>query len=615
MYVLVWRPRKGTALPALGLFLLLSLLAAGREMEPPLRLAVPETLLPAAKELVTAYTSACPGAQVHLLPVDGEAAATGLVREKAAEAALVRGAFPASGGDSAPRPVRLGGGRLRLVHVGWEAVAAVSGPFTPPGDLSAAQVTALLSGKPVPWGTIAPGASGRVRLYWPAGNAALPLLADFLAARGQRLQPGRVVRGFDDFRQALLADPAGLGFVPLSALAPGLRPLAVGGALPDRDALAAGRYPLSRPLFLALPGRPTAPARALVREARRRWGEAGGRPVTVALAGDFLPDGPVGEAIRKHGPEWPWAKVGPLTAGCDLAVCNLEAPLSEIGWKINEYRGDPVAVRGLRSAGIDGVTVANDHILDYDDPALLSTLALLDREGIAHAGAGATLAHARRPAVFQVRGIRVALLAYGRPELGRSRTGRRWDASPWSPGIAPAVTEEVAEDVRRARREAEVVLVGVHWGEEGAEAPRSEDRLLARAAIDAGAAAVFGCGPGLVQGLELYQDGVVLYGLGSFVRQEDEPAKQLGVVAVLSLAGGWVQGVKLVPVRNVGAQPVVLEGTERAAALRLLHERTRHIQAVFLQSPAGNGGEAPYSGGRRGPSLERHNHHGMPDFP
>ncbi|MGE5552889.1 MAG: CapA family protein [Betaproteobacteria bacterium] len=576
MQVLVWRPRRATAWSALGLVLALSFLATGRGVVPPLRLAVPEPLLPAASDLVTAYTSAYPEAQVELLPVKGEAAAIGLVRAKEAEAALLRGAISA-GGKAAGKAGTLEVRRLKVVQVGWEAAVAVAGPFAPPGNLTVAQVATLLGGEKVVWEAIAPGAKGQVRLYWPAGNTVLPLLADFLAARGRPLKPGRVV-GWEAFCQSLLADPGGLGFVPASALPPGLHPVPVEGILPSRDNLMAGRYPLARPLFLALPqGRPNSALRRLVREAEQRWRESEEDPVTVALAGDFLPDGPVGEAVKQRGPEWPWARVAPLTASCDLAICNLEAPLSEIGWKINEYRGDPAAVKGLRLAGIDAVTVANDHILDYDDPALLSTLALLDREGIAHAGAGSTLAHARRPAAFQIRGLKVALLAYGRPELGRSRTGRRWAASPWSPGIAPAAVEDVVEDVRQARQAAEVVLVGLHWGDDRAELPRREDRLLAQAAIDAGAAAVFGSGPGLVQGMELYGEGIILYGLGSLVRQEDDQARNLGIVAILTLRGGRVQGVELIPVRNEAAQPVILQGAERAAALRLLHERTQRM--------------------------------------
>ncbi|HHW15568.1 MAG TPA: CapA family protein, partial [Firmicutes bacterium] len=337
----------------------------------------------------------------------------------------------------------------------------------------------------------------------------------------------------------------------------------------------------------------------LAREASQRRTQPLG---TVALAGDFLPDGPVGEAIRKHGAEWPWTGVAALTARCDLAVCNLEAPLSAIGWKINEYRGEPAAVKGLRAAGIDAVTLANDHILDYDDPALLSTLALLDREEIAHAGAGHTLARARQPALLRLGETRVALLSYGRPELGRSRTGRRWEASPWSPGIAPAVAAEVQEDVRRAKKEAQVVLVAFHWGGEGEETPRPEDRALARLAVEAGATVVFGHGPGLVQGLEVHGNGLILYNLGACVRQGEDSARSLGLIARLSLAGGQVQGLELIPVRTEEGRAVLLKGEEAAAVLRLSGERSRQAQSEPPAPDPGKEEQTPAAAGNRSPA-------------
>lgn len=613
MYV-VWQPRRGTSLAALGLFLAVSAVLAGRGPAGTLSLAVPNPLVSAAEDIATAYTAARPEAQVDLLPVEGEGAAAELVRSGAAEAALIPGPPGAVERKGAERPDPGRAGRLSLLHVGWEAVAVVTGPFTPTGDLSLSQVTALLSGEQVSWGAVVQGVPGTVRLYWPSGNGALPLLAEHLRLRGRRLRPGKVVGSLRALREALLADPSGLSFLPADQVPPGLNLVRVGGALPEPDSVLDGRYPLARPLFLAVPGRPSAGARALARLARRRWDPGERRTAHIVLGGDFLPDGPVGEAIRAKGPEWPWAKLAPLTAAADLAVCNLEAPLSDLGWRINEYRGEPCAVKGLVAAGIDAVSLANDHILDYDDPALLSTLALLDREGIAHAGAGSTLDHARRPAVLQAGGTKVALLAYGRPELGRSRTGRRWDASPWSPGIAPAAAELVVEDVRRAAQAAQTVLVAVHWGEDQSETPRPEDRQLARLAIDAGADVVFGHG-GRVRGLEVYGRGLILYGLGPLVRQDEDPADRLGLAAVLSLSGGRVAGLELIPLWNERAQPAIQDRLRRVESLRLLHERSRRLASAAFPSGAGNATPAPYSGDGGGPSRERREDNRVPQLP
>ncbi|HHW14470.1 MAG TPA: hypothetical protein GXX28_06020, partial [Firmicutes bacterium] len=251
MHVLIWRPRPGSVLPALGLLVVLSLVAAGgRGDGSALRVAVPESLLPAAAELVAAYTTAHPAAEVALLHVEDGAEASRLVRAGEADAAVVAGPLAAR-----QRPPQAGSG-FEARQVGLETVVAVTGPFTPPGNLTLTQVEALLTGGRVAWGEIAPGAKGRVRTYWPSGNGALPLLKEFLAgrgSRGRRLQPGRVVPSFTALRQALLSDPEGLTFLPASVSLPGLRPLALEGVAPEPANLASGRYALARPLYLLLP--------------------------------------------------------------------------------------------------------------------------------------------------------------------------------------------------------------------------------------------------------------------------------------------------------------------------------------------------------------------------
>lgn len=604
MYVLVWHLRRGVLLAVVGLILAVSLLAVGRGPDGPLRLAVPEPLLTQATRLAREYLKAHPDRQVELLPVPGEEAAAGLVRSGEAGAALVPGALAPAGGTNRPERPRWAA-RLELTTVAWEAVVAASGPFLPPGSLTSGQVRALLRGESPEWGTVVPGLAGRINLYKLAGSGVEPLLSEFLGTPGKPLRPGRAAANPASLGQALLQDQAGLALIPAGDLPAGLRVWPVDGVSPTPKDWAAGRYPLARPVFLASPaGLPHSPAHDFARVARLVLGGGSGRrSLTLLLAGDFLPDGPVAEAAKARGPEWPWSGVAPLTAACDLALLNLEAPLSELGWKIGAYRGDPAAVRGLRSAGIDAVALANDHILDYDDPALLSTLALLDREGIAHSGAGATLDLARKPAILERGGTKVAFLAYGRPEQGRTTTGRRWEASPWSPGIAPADPREVVEDVGRAAGEAEVVVVSIHWGEEGAELPRPEDRLLARAAIDAGARVVVGFGSGLPQGMEAYGGGLILYDLGGFLRAAPDDSRRLGLAVRLTLAAGRLADVELVPVWNEGGRADILQGQRRRDALLLLSGRTKRLAEVGESDPA------PNPDARGGPPNEQQHDH------
>lgn len=585
MRIWVWRPHRGPALFSVGVCLALSLLAALPEPSAGLlRVAVPGPLQAAAAAVVPAFTAAYPEAQVHLVGVADERTATDLLRAGRADAALLRGA-PEPGAATGKQAGR-SSGRLTFAQVGWEAVAVVTSPFAPPVELTLDQVLDLLSGGRPLWQTLASGATGRAEVLWTSDASVRDLLRSVARSRGRSVSFGKTQHSLVALRRALLRRPTAIGFLPAGEVTPEVRVIPVAGATPAGAGLSRGLYPLARPLYLAYPA---AKARtgvaALLREARQRLA-APADGVAVALAGDFLAIGPVAEGIKQHGAAWPLKDVAKLTRDAGLAICNLEAPLSTHGWKIGDYLGDPGAVAALREAGIDAVTLANDHILDGDDPALLATVSLLDREGIAHAGAGSTLERARQPANLTASGLKVALLAYGRPELGRTSTGRRWEASPWSPGIAPVEVAAVTDDVRKARAAGQVVMVAFHWGGEGEAEPRPDDRDLARAAIEAGATVVFGQHPAVAQGLEVYRGGLILYGLGYLAREEPGSPGRMGVVATVTLTPRGARQLELTPVTGRNGRVVPLTGAEQAKALQALHQRSMALDLPAAPLPA-----------------------------
>ena len=147
--------------------------------------------------------------------------------------------------------------------------------------------------------------------------------------------------------------------------------------------------------------------------------------------------------------------------------------------------GRPAALAAAgRFAGVDVVSLANNHTLDYGRIAFLDTLRYARRYGIRTVGGGADLERARRPTVIVLGGITVAFLGYSdvRP-LG-------FDAGPGRPGTAPAFPELIAADVRAARARADVVVVYFHWGIERTFSPTGRQRSLARVSFAAGAQVV-----------------------------------------------------------------------------------------------------------------------------
>jgi len=199
----------------------------------------------------------------------------------------------------------------------------------------------------------------------------------------------------------------------------------------------------------------------------------------------------------------------------DVAMVNLESPVTRRGTKREKpftFRMDPRFLESFTSAGIDLVTIANNHIYDFDSIGLLDTIHNLDSAGIGHVGAGMTKQDARKPALIDVRGTRIAFLAY----YNGSEAPNATDSTA---GVAERSLPVIREDMMFARTElgADVVVVNLHWGIEKAVLPDPEQVLFARAVIDAGVDVVVGHHPHVLQPIEVYNEGVIAYSLGNLV--------------------------------------------------------------------------------------------------
>lgn len=248
----------------------------------------------------------------------------------------------------------------------------------------------------------------------------------------------------------------------------------------------------------------------------------------MVVAGDLVLDEP-------DAGHW-LAGIAPVVRAADLAVGHLEVPHTRRG---NELEGDvpapgapPENLAAIAEAGFGMLSLAGNHIADCGAEGIEDTIAGLDALGVAHAGAGATLALARKPAVVKRKGWRIALISYNcvGPEQGwatETRAGAaylRVDTADGSP-IAPAaplqrVSDDalvmLAQDVGTARAEADIVLVALHKGIVHVPAQLAPyERPLAHAAIDAGADAVLGHHAHIVRGIEFHRGRPIFHGLGN----------------------------------------------------------------------------------------------------
>ena len=302
------------------------------------------------------------------------------------------------------------------------------------------------------------------------------------------------------------------------------------------------------------------------------------RPVSLAAVGDIMLAGSSTATLRQKGFDYPFAARAGRLHSCDLALGNLEAPLASAGREYTakrfRFRVDGRAAGALRRAGFGVLTLANNHVMDFGAEGLQSTVRTLDAQGIGHVGAGDTLEDARRPAIVSVNGARIAFLAYSLTHPDEFYAGRG------KAGTAPGLPRYIAEDIAHARTVADSVVVSFHWGGEGEARPKPYQVRVAHRAIECGADLVVGHHPHVLQGIERYGRGVILYSLGNFTFGSMSRTAGESAIARIVLDGG-VTEVELVPLnvlnRQVRYQPRELTGD---AADRLIGRVNRLSAAM-----------------------------------
>lgn len=200
----------------------------------------------------------------------------------------------------------------------------------------------------------------------------------------------------------------------------------------------------------------------------------------------------------------------------DLTMVNEEFPFSTRGTAAQDkqftFRIDPKRVNVFQDLGIDIVTLANNHVLDYGQEALTDTFDTLDNAGIQYVGAGNNYEEAKQRREFELNGKKVGILA----------ASRVLPVASWAAGTSPGVFSTydptgLVGEIENAEQDCDIVIVYVHWGIEKSEYPEDYQRELAKKYIDAGADIVIGAHPHVLQGIEYYNGKPIIYSLGNFI--------------------------------------------------------------------------------------------------
>lgn len=247
-------------------------------------------------------------------------------------------------------------------------------------------------------------------------------------------------------------------------------------------------------------------------------------PLRLVFGGDVMLGRTVSAWIRRFGPHYPLKGVARQLRDADLAIVNLECAITE---SLQHWKGEPkafyfgaplAAANALTDAGIDLVSLANNHVLDYEFAGLTDTLRQLRAQGIASAGAGADLRQALAPAIVERKGSRFAMVAMCDHQADFAATTNR-------PGMAYIdfadesealdLIEQALVPVRDAG--ADWPILSLHWGPNMVPEPSPLFRRIAHAAIEMGWKILFGHSAHIFQGIELYRGCPILYAAGDLV--------------------------------------------------------------------------------------------------
>lgn len=287
--------------------------------------------------------------------------------------------------------------------------------------------------------------------------------------------------------------------------------------------------------------------------------ETGIGDTTIIFAGDVLLSDYVLENYKNQG-------IGGVVNGtllsqlqsADITVVNEEFPFGTTGTKAEDkqftFRVNPSYITVLQEMGVDAVTLANNHVLDFGEEALLETMETLDSAGILYAGAGDSVERAKQVQKMEVNGKTYGMLAASRVIPVTS-----WNVENHTPGVFCTYdATALVKEIQQAKKKCDYLAVYVHWGVERNNQPEDYQRNLAKQYIDAGADVVIGSHPHVLQGIEFYQGKPIFYSLGNFIFNQSID-KTMAVKLEIPEEGETV--IRLLPASAQNARTGILEDT------------------------------------------------------
>ncbi|WIF94061.1 CapA family protein [Caminicella sporogenes] len=306
--------------------------------------------------------------------------------------------------------------------------------------------------------------------------------------------------------------------------------------------------------------------------------------VKISLAGDVLLAGNIGKLIETYGSNYPWKHVKNIFKSSDLSIVNLETSIGINGKpypnKKYTFQAKPEALLGLLDAGIDGVSIANNHTLDYGIKGFMDTLKNLERLNIQYAGGGRNIEDAKKAVIWDIKGIKIGFLAFSRviPNVN-------WYAGKNKPGLLGAYdchADDVLNLVKTVKKDVDFLIVSIHWGKELKSYPQPSDIIFAKKLIDSGADCIMGHHPHVLQGIQFYKNRPIIYSLGNFIFSSKSKQCRQSIIFNLEICKDGIVDTNIIPISIKNGQPIPF--TDKTEIINYLNVLSKKWNTKFFEN-------------------------------
>jgi len=286
--------------------------------------------------------------------------------------------------------------------------------------------------------------------------------------------------------------------------------------------------------------------------------------LVLSFGGDVMLGNWIVDRAERTGYDYFFKNIKSFFTEADISFCNLESPFTHTGVPFEKeyvFKVPPDLVKILSSAGIDVVSLANNHMMDYGEKGLINTMDTLKKHDILYCGAGRNKSEASKDVIIGKSGIRFGFLSYS------MTFPKEFWAGEDKAGTAYPYEDEMIRSIEELDKTADIIIVSFHWGAEKSNYPKDYQIQFAHKAIDCGADIIIGHHPHVIQGVEIYRDKVIFYSLGNLVFGSYSPYAKIGVISQVYINKKSIEKVQITPIsifnREVQFQPKLLNEPEK----------------------------------------------------